>query len=259
MQLIHLPVGLILPNAENPAHRSVPDPLLVQDIKKRGILEPLLVGNGPPHPLFDGHRRLAAAKLAGIEKVPCLVIGDVSAEEIRLVTAVHKKDLSSPEKVHAFFALKLLYPDGTAKDLAARLSIDPSLASIYGSYEHCIPDVQVAFDAGQLTLKAMYAISKQELGEQRELLEMSLSCSGEEIVRKARNRVNGSNGVKVSRMKIALASGVAVTLSANGLTLDAAIDAAAEAHRVLEKGRKDGLTAKTIQKVSADRAAKGGG
>jgi ParB-like chromosome segregation protein Spo0J len=262
MQYVDLPASAIQTNPDNPAHRSIPDPLLVQDIKHRGIIDALIVAEqGQPHSLYDGHRRLAAGIAAGLAKFPCLKIkGDVAPEEIRLVTSLHKKDLSCPEKVHNYLALRRLHPGSTAKDLAARLSIDPSLASMYQCYENCTPKVQKAFDDGKLVLKAMNAISRQPPEAQGELLEMSLAgMPGEEIARRARKRVNGSSKeqVRVARIKIDLGN-VTVTFSGKDISLEDAIEAAPEAAKVMKKGRDEGLTAKTISKASAERAKAGG-
>ena len=78
----------------------------------------------------------------------------------------------------------------------------------------------------------------------------------DELERQSKKIRNGNKpDVKVDRLRIDLPLGVTVTVAGKSLTLDGAIEAAAEAHKVMEKGRKDGLTAKTIQKVSADKAA----
>jgi hypothetical protein len=262
MEYVDLAADEITPNPGNPAHRSIPDPLMVQDIKRRGILDPLLVGEqGPPHLLYDGHRRLANGIAAGLKNFLCLKIpGDVPAEEIRLVTSLHKKDLSCPEKLHNYLALKQRYPGSAAKDLAARVSIDQSLASMYGCYENATAEVQKAFDEGKLVLKAMTAISRHPPEVQGELLQMSRTgVSGEEIVRRARKAASGGQATeRESRIRIELPGGVTATFAGVALTLDGAIKAAALAGKLMKKGRDDGLTAETVQKVLRDKSKAGG-
>ncbi len=270
MVILLLAAARLMPDPQNPRKAADGEDLrldlrlLGQDMKQRGVLVPLLVRrNGDVYVIIDGHRRLAAALLVGIDKLPCIVVeGNVTPEqslEIALITSLHKQDLSAPEKVHAYLALKRLRAGSTAKELAARLSVDPSLASIYQSYENCIPDVQKAFDEGKIVLKAMNAISRQPQETQGEILQMALAgMSGAELVRRTRKmRADGSSKgseVRVDRIKIELESGMAVTFAKKGLTLDDAIEAAPEAVKVMKKGRDEGLTAKTISRASAERA-----
>src|SRR5581483_3200394 len=48
--------------------------LLGEDMQRRGVLVPLIVRRvGDVYIVIDGHRRLAAALLVGIEKLPCIV------------------------------------------------------------------------------------------------------------------------------------------------------------------------------------------
>lgn len=271
MVILLLAAATLVPDPKNP-RKAVDNEelrvdlrLLGQDMMRRGVLVPLLVRhNGDVYVVIDGHRRLAAALLVGIDKLPCIVVeGTVTPEqslEIALITSLHKQDLSASEKVHAYLALKQLRAGSTAKDLAARLSIDPSLASTYQCYENCTKDVQKAFDEGKLVLKAMAAISRQPSEAQSELLEMSLAgLPGEEIVRQARKRLNGSSKdqERSKRIRIDVGGGITVTIAGPNLSLDDGIDAADKAKKIMEKGKKENLTAKTISKVSAERAAAG--
>ncbi len=269
MVILLLAAATLMPDPKNP--RKVVDReelrvdlrLLGQDMMRRGVLVPLLVRrNGDVYVVIDGHRRLAAALLVGLDKLPCIVVeGNVTPEqslEIALITSLHKQDLSASEKVHAYLALKQLRAGSTAKDLAARLSIDPSLASTYQCYENCTNEVQKAFDDGKLVLKAMAAISRQPPEAQAELLEMSLAgLPGEEIVRQARKRLNGSSRdeERSKRIRIDVGGGITVTVAGLNVSLDDGIDATDKAKKIMEKGKKENLTAKTISKVSAERAA----
>src|SRR5262249_16000606 len=106
MVILLLAAATLLPDPKNPRRKEQDSEelrldlrLLGQDMKKRGVLVPLLVRrNGDVYVVIDGHRRLAAALLAGIEKLPCIVVErDVSEAEIReiqLVTRLHSRDLT---------------------------------------------------------------------------------------------------------------------------------------------------------------------
>ncbi len=75
--LLHLPVDEIKPSPENdllygpinPADPSIKD--LARDIHQRGILEPLVLT--PDRFILSGHRRYAAARLAGLKSIPCRI------------------------------------------------------------------------------------------------------------------------------------------------------------------------------------------
>ena len=86
---------------------------LVASIKAHGILQPLVVR---PHPqrhgwlvVLGGHRRLAAARLAGLEEVPVVVreaAGPAKDIEIMLVENCQRRDLGPIEKAEAMGALR---------------------------------------------------------------------------------------------------------------------------------------------------------
>ena len=78
-----LPIDLVEPYATSPADPPPND--LVDSIRSHGILQPLLVQSREGrYGLISGRRRLAAAKAAGLRRVPCLVhdVDDEQAQEI---------------------------------------------------------------------------------------------------------------------------------------------------------------------------------
>lgn len=86
---------------------------LAASIREHGILEPLVVTplGGDLYRILAGHRRAAAARLAGHDRVPCIVrtFGDVDdAEEIvvMLVENVMRADLGPVEKAQALGRLR---------------------------------------------------------------------------------------------------------------------------------------------------------
>ena len=90
------------------------DPLdeLVESIKQHGILQPLVVESGKEgrYKLQLGSRRLAAANIIGLEKVPVLILDDkLEAEKsiaIMLVENLHREDLDPIDEAEAFAILK---------------------------------------------------------------------------------------------------------------------------------------------------------
>jgi len=97
---------------------------LANSIAEHGVLQPLVVEPGEEgrYNLQIGKRRLAAAKMAGLEKVPTIILeGSLGPEEslaIRLVENIHREDLDPIDEAEAYAALREM---GTKVSAIARL------------------------------------------------------------------------------------------------------------------------------------------
>ncbi len=109
-QPINISVDMILSFLDNPYKVQDNEEMdeLVQSIKERGILTPLLVMSKPNDPhvfeLISGHRRLHAAQKAGLETVPALVC-DVSRDEAAIMVVdsnLHRETILPSEKAKAY-------------------------------------------------------------------------------------------------------------------------------------------------------------
>lgn len=95
-----LPIESIEPNPNQPRQVFSQKKLegLAQSIRQVGIIQPIVVelfevqGDGCRYLIHDGERRWRAAKMAGLETVPCVISvaddGDVASEEERLSRAL---------------------------------------------------------------------------------------------------------------------------------------------------------------------------
>lgn len=84
---------------------------LAESIKNYGIRQPLSVIRCEKNPgtfeIVSGERRARAAKLIGIDKVPCIVINDIyNAEAIAVIENIQRKDLHPVELARAYAFLK---------------------------------------------------------------------------------------------------------------------------------------------------------
>jgi ParB family transcriptional regulator, chromosome partitioning protein len=85
---------------------------LASSIREHGVLQPLVVRilTGGQHEIVAGERRWRAAKLAGLESVPC-VIRDLTDHQARLVNATEnlaREDLNPLEEVEAILEVLCL-------------------------------------------------------------------------------------------------------------------------------------------------------
>ncbi|HNV86677.1 MAG TPA: ParB/RepB/Spo0J family partition protein [Candidatus Omnitrophota bacterium] len=102
-----IPVSAILPNPEQPRIQFSDETLqeLADSMKEQGVLQPVIVtqkGNG--YQLICGERRVRAANLAGMEKIPA-VIKEVSPDKIleaALVENIQREDLNPIEEALAY-------------------------------------------------------------------------------------------------------------------------------------------------------------
>lgn len=104
-----IPVDAIVPNPANPRLDVGDVSELAQSIKAQGIRQNLLVtptGDGR-YMLVIGHRRLAAAKQAGLTRVPCAVaaLSDKEQREIMLVENSQRRDLTLLEEANGIQGL----------------------------------------------------------------------------------------------------------------------------------------------------------
>lgn len=94
---------------------------LAEDIKRHGLIEPIIVRRVEGGlQLIAGRRRCAAAAMAGIDALDAVIYEDLSdddAHEIALAENVHRVNLTPMEEAHAFRALTV---DAARRDLGAR-------------------------------------------------------------------------------------------------------------------------------------------
>lgn len=122
----------IRPNPLNPRGPVVEDDDLrdlADSIRAQGILQPLIVT--PDGLLIAGHRRLAAAALAGCDTVPCIERDLVPAAQIAtmIVENSHRRDL---EPLRLAAAYQLLHDSGMADaDIGQMVGKHPSWIGQY--------------------------------------------------------------------------------------------------------------------------------
>ena len=163
---------------------------LVQSIRERGILSPLIVLPKPDDAhtfeLISGHRRLFAAKKAGLKKVPAVVC-NVSRDEAAIMVVdsnLHREHILPSEKAKAY-KLKMaamkrqgkrtdLTSDQVGPKLTAKEISDVDSASQVKRYirlNNLVPELLSLVDENRIALTPAVELSYLTEDEQKNLLE----------------------------------------------------------------------------------------
>jgi len=106
-----LAVDDIAPNPFQPRSRFDDDAIqeLAASIKATGILQPILVRrtSAGDYQLVAGERRLRAARLAGLERIPAVLreVGEREMTELALIENIQREDLNPMDEANAYHAL----------------------------------------------------------------------------------------------------------------------------------------------------------
>lgn len=113
MAVVNLPVEYLVPHPQNPRKEIGDIAELTKNIKENGIYQNLTVipvnedkeGEEPKYMVLIGHRRLAAAKAAGLQEVPCAIKRDMDEREqlkMMLEENMQRIDLTIIEQAQGF-------------------------------------------------------------------------------------------------------------------------------------------------------------
>ena len=121
-----LPLQKVEPNPNQPRHRFDEEELqaLADSISEHGILQPLAVRKmeGGFYQIIAGERRWRAARLAGLQEVPVVVVeaDDKTVMELALIENLQRQDLNPMEEAECYRFLTEEY-GLTQEEAAARV------------------------------------------------------------------------------------------------------------------------------------------
>lgn len=153
--MIEIATSRISPNPHQPRKRFDPAGLttLAASITEHGVLQPILVTEAiDGYQLVAGERRLRAAQLAGLERIPAVVrqLADREQLEVALVENLQREDLDPLETADAY--RELIEAFGfTQEDLATRIGRARSTIANTLRLLDLAPGVQAAVADGRLT------------------------------------------------------------------------------------------------------------
>ncbi len=129
--IIYLPPGAICPNPSQPRKTFDEDSLrkLAESVSRYGLLQPLCVRRGPwgTYELIAGERRLRAAAMLSLDKVPCVIYEADKGESAALavIENLQREDLNMFEEAAAIASLIEIHAL-TQEEVATRLSVSQS-------------------------------------------------------------------------------------------------------------------------------------
>lgn len=159
-------VAKLRPHPKNVRARAVADEEMVASVATQGIHQPLVVA---PHPTLQGdytvimgHRRLAAARKAGLDVVPVLVRHDLLDERDQIAAMVqenvHRQDLSITEEADAVQTM-LDFDGWDAKRVARETGLSARRVRSRAKLTRLPDAAYEKLQIGQLTLERAEALA----------------------------------------------------------------------------------------------------
>lgn len=133
-EIYNIPQTMIVPNPNQPRKRFDYDELenLAQSIRENGILQPITVRKreDKKYELVSGERRLRAARLVGMVKIPSIVINidDKSSAMFSIIENLQRQSLNFFEEAEAIEKLVGEYAM-SREEVAQKLGLAPSTVS----------------------------------------------------------------------------------------------------------------------------------
>ncbi len=203
------PVELIDPNPFQPRKDFHPSELkeMAESVKEMGIVTPLLVSkNGERYQLIAGERRLRAAKMAGVKRVPVVVreVSPAEALELAIVENIHRKDLNPIEEAAAYQKL-LEELNITQEALARRVGKDRATIANLIRLLRLPSGIQKDLIEGRLTMGHARALAgvkseKRQLALRELVVRNQLSVRElEKVIQSGSARVRKKKSVKAQK------------------------------------------------------------
>lgn len=201
-KIISINADMIYPHPDNPRKDLGDLSELTESIRKNGIMQNLTVMNGhfeedgkwddTGYTLLIGHRRCAAAKAAGLSKLPCMVIPELTKNEqvsMMLEENMQRNDLTIMEQAQGF--QMMLDLGDTEEQIAAKTGFSRTTIrhrlNIAKLDQKILKNCETQKDF-QLSLTDLYELEKIQSVETRNKI-LSEAYSSANLVQRAHNAV----------------------------------------------------------------------
>lgn len=194
MALMELPLNRIRenPNALRQVNRQTAEYAeLVDSIKKRGVLNPILVRECVDpntkedyYSLIDGAHRFNGSKDAGKETVPCHVtsMDEANVLEAQIIANIQKVNTTHSQYSKALLKIIALNPLLTLSELAGRLSKSMTWLKDRLSINDIDEDMKPLIDEGKIPLTNAYTLAKLPKDEQTNFLDRAMTMQPNEFL-----------------------------------------------------------------------------
>jgi len=177
---------------------------LAQTIREHGLRQPLTVIPSEEasgiYEVVSGERRLRAAKLAGYDRVPCIIIHDgKKAREISLIENLQREDLHPIEEGNAYKALLEEGICNSQLEISTRLGITESQVSEKIKLASLPKEITAEIIENRITTRAELRriVNSEAEDEMREALRVIKNARTEAPIQSSRLRLNKSKLLEV--------------------------------------------------------------
>jgi ParB family transcriptional regulator, chromosome partitioning protein len=164
-ELLEVRLASLKSHPNNPRQHIGDVTELADSIKSHGVLEPLIAvkqGELGDYLVIAGHRRLAAAKQAGLKNVPVLVRHDLDSEaaqiEAMVIENVQRTDLTPLEEGQAYKQL-LAFPGYTQAKIAKTTGRSKAAIKSRLTITKLAPNATAKLESGQASLADAEALA----------------------------------------------------------------------------------------------------
>ena len=153
---LYLPISQVESCAGQPRKQFDPDALadLADSIREHGIIQPLTVRKlqSGYYQIIAGERRWRAARMAGLDQVPAIVIeaDDRKAMELAMIENLQREDLNPMEEAEGYRQLMEQY-NLTQEETAQRVGKSRSAVANALRLLNLCPSVRAMVEGGRLT------------------------------------------------------------------------------------------------------------
>ena len=153
---LYLPISQVESCAGQPRKQFDPDALadLADSIREHGIIQPLTVRKlqSGYYQIIAGERRWRAARMAGLDQVPAIVIeaDDRKAMELAMIENLQREDLNPMEEAEGYRQLMEQY-NLTQEETAQRVGKSRSVVANALRLLNLCPSVRAMVEDGRLT------------------------------------------------------------------------------------------------------------
>lgn len=198
-RLQHLNIDYMQVGKYQPRRDMCSDALeeLANSIRAQGIIQPLIVReiNNQNYEIVAGERRWRAAKMIGLDNIPCIIkkIEDEDAISIALIENIQRENLNAMEEA---VALKRLLEEFKLTHIEVAKAIGKSRATVSNllRLNKLTKDVQIMLEQGDIEMGHARALLSLDGDSQKEIAQIIIE--NQLTVREAEKAVNRKNNPK---------------------------------------------------------------